>query len=347
MQSRKYLSYTELAAFAGQMHLILSAGISTIEGLAILEDDAEDPETRSLLQKMQDTVSSTASLSEAMKDAKVFPPYMVHMTRIGEETGNLEDVMDQLDSHYTREEDMRKSRVNAVLYPVILTCIMLAVIIVLLTEVMPVFDQVFATLGAEMTGLARFLLELGTAVRTYAVVLVAITAVLLAYALFVNLTEKGHKSWRRFSHHFKSARLRDHDAAAAQFASTMSMALSSGLTPEESIDLTIELNEDPDEAVRLSAIRDDIYNNVGLTESLIKHKMFKGIYAHMAAIGEKTGTIDQVFSEISDLYRDELDTHIESQLAVIQPALIIILSLIVGIIMLSVMFPLLGILSGI
>jgi type IV pilus assembly protein PilC len=281
-----------------------------------------------------------------MEDAGVFPPYMVHMTKIGEETGNLESVMDQLDSHYTREEDMRKSRLNAVLYPVILTCIMLAVIIVLLTEVMPVFDQVFATLGTEMSGLAKGLLHLGMAARSYAVVFVIITAVLLAYAIFVNTTKKGHASWRKFSHHFKSARVRDHDAAAAEFASTMAMALGSGLTPEQSVDLSAELNEDPDEAARLKAIQDDLANSVGLTESFTKNGMFRGVYAHMAAIGEKTGTLDQVLSEISDLYRDDLDAHIESHMAVIQPVLIIVLSLIVGIIMLSVMFPLLGILSG-
>ncbi|MGN0709230.1 MAG: type II secretion system F family protein, partial [Anaerovoracaceae bacterium] len=170
LQTTKYLSSPELASFASQMHLILKAGISDAEGIAILHDDADDQKDRELLEKMQDTMDRTASLSRAMEDAGVFPPYMVHMTKIGEETGNLESVMDQLDSHYTREEDMRKSRLNAVLYPVILTCIMLAVIIVLLTEVMPVFDQVFATLGTEMSGLAKGLLHLGMAVRSYAVV---------------------------------------------------------------------------------------------------------------------------------------------------------------------------------
>lgn len=346
MHSTRYLSDPELASFAGQMHLILRAGISDIEGITILRDDADNDADRRLLDQMLNTMSETASLSAAMEDAKIFPPYMVHLTKIGEQTGNLEKVMDQLDRHYTREEEMRVSRANAVLYPVILTCIMLAVILVLLAEVMPVFDQVFQNLGTEMTGLARGLLDVGMGIRTNAVIFVIVFAALLAAVILINTTEKGSALWRRFRHHFRSARERDHDAAAAQFASTMSMALGSGLTPEQSVMLSRELNEDPDETDRLNSIQKDLENNMGFTESLTKNKMFRGVYAHMAAIGEKTGTLDHVLGEISDLYRDDLDERVSSQMAMIQPILIIVLSVIVGVILLSVMFPLLGILSG-
>lgn len=346
MQNSKTLSNNEAAAFAGQMHLILKAGIPAISGMIIMRDDADDEATRDLLNAVIEGMNQTGFLYTALKNSGAFPDYMVHMVKIGEQTGNLDSVMESLSEHYTRQEEMRRNRVHAIVYPVVLTGIMLAVVLVLLAEVMPVFDQVFQDLGTSLSGFSLILLHIGNGIRTGTLIIVIIVAAALVCILLFNVTKIGRKLLLKIQRHFPGSRVIIHDTAASEFASTMSMALSSGLSPEQSLDLAIELIDDPAEKNNLKAVRQDVTNSVGLTESLLQRKIFRGVYAHMAAIGEKTGTLDQVFSNIADLYSEELEEKVSRRMARFEPILVIILSILVGVILLSVMFPLLGIMSG-
>lgn len=97
----------------------------------------------------------TGRLDQALEETKVFPEYLIRMTQIGEETGTLDEVMESLAEHYDREEAIRRSVRSAISYPLLMIGMMLVIIIILMTKVMPVFDQVFRQFGQEMTGFSR------------------------------------------------------------------------------------------------------------------------------------------------------------------------------------------------
>ena len=110
----KPFSSLELASFCGQIALILKAGISSLEGLTIMQEDASSPDEKEVLNALLSNMQETGSLYQAMDSLKLYPPYMLHMVQIGEETGTLDSVMASLQSHYTREDSIRKSIRNSI-----------------------------------------------------------------------------------------------------------------------------------------------------------------------------------------------------------------------------------------
>lgn len=151
----------------------------------------------------------------------------------------------------------------------------------------------------------------------------------------------------KLGYKFKFTRTICEEIAACRFASGMALTLGSGLNPERSFELVNSLNDDEYFQKKLDECQKEIDEGTDFSQALVSSGMFSGIYARMASIGGKTGTMDQVMDQIATLYQDDVDTRTNNLLAVLEPSLVIILSLMVGAILLSVMLPLMGIMSSI
>lgn len=343
----KPLSNIELAFFSNQLALILTSGISSLEGISIMLNDAASPEETVLLQSIYDDLAKTGSLCEAFTAAKVFPAYMIHMVKIGEETGTLDEVMGALSQHYSREDAMAQSIKSAIAYPMIIVSMMVVVILVLLTKVLPMFNQVFIQLGSEMSGFSGFLMNIGTVINQYALVFVMLLVCIVLGFFFVSRTARGRNALKKICMHIPAIRCYTKDMASCRFASGMALTLKSGMNPERCMELVCALNEDALFAQALSECQNLLLQGEDLTDALRNTQIFTGMYARMASVGAKTGALDTVMEQIAGLYQEDLDTRIHRTLSALELVLVISLSLIVGIILLSVMLPLVGIMSSI
>lgn len=343
---QKSLSYPELASFCGEMGMILRSGISALEGLELLMEDTRNDAERTLLDTMYQSMQSGGTFADALNRTGVFPSYLIHMTAIGEETGRLDDVMESLSAHYQREESLSRSIRSSLSYPLIMIILMLVVIVILITKVMPVFQQVFVQLGTEMTGLSKGILLLGSVLSRYALVFVILIAAVIAAGIVLTRTEKGRHLAGRLGHRFRHFREITDCSDSCRFAGAMALALKSGLTPERGLEFSRNLIENPFYLKRLDQCCAEIEQGTEFSSALVKTKVFTGVYARMTAIAGKSGMMDEVMEQIADRCEEELKEHITSFLAVLEPTLVIILSVIVGIILLSVMLPLLGIMAG-
>ena len=346
MEQRK-LSGMELASFCGQLGLILRSGISAVEGIVTMLEDTTSDAEKEILEKILKKLEETGSLGMSLSEAGVFPAYMLHMVEIGEEAGALDEVMHSLEIHYEREEAIRRTLRNAITYPLIMAGMMIIVVVVLLVRVMPVFNQVFVQLGTELTGFSRTLMDIGTAVSRYALVFGLLLVVIAVFAVYAAKVPSGRELCRKLAGRFGPARRLFDEIAACRFASGMALTLRTGLNPYRSMELMTSLNEDPVFQKKLDKCMQETEDGAEYTKALSDVGIFTGVYARMVLVGSKTGNVDQVMAQIADLYQEDVDTRLNNLIAVLEPTLVISLSLIVGIILLSVMFPLLGIMSGI
>lgn len=340
------LSNMEVSAFCSQMAMILRSGIFAMEGISIMLEDAGDSEEQALLAQIDETLQETGQLHTALNDTSAFPDYMIRMVRIGEDTGRLDDVMSALALYYEREASIAQTIRNALTYPLIMVFMMLLVILVLITRIMPIFNQIFIQLGSEMTGLSRALLDFGNAVNRYSAVLLALVALFAAAVLYLTRTKRGREQCRRLVMGFSFSRSLAQKLTACRFASGMSLTLSSGLSPEESLSLASGLIDQDSFREKIDFCRSALENGGELHKALTDAGIFTGIYARMASIGDRTGVLDEVMQNIADQYQEEIDQKFTGLIAALEPTLVIILSLIVGMILLSVMLPLMGIMSS-
>lgn len=343
----KPFSNLELSSFCGQIALILKSGISPIEGLTIMLEDTTSPDEKEILTQLLVDMQETGSLHLALAATNIFPVYMLHMVEIGEETGTLDNVMESLKTHYDRENAIRKTLRNSVTYPMIMTGMMTVVVVILLVKVMPIFNQVFIQLGTEMTGFSRMLMNMGTALNRYSVLFIVILLVIAGMLFYGTRITSGRKFFRKLGYHLSFTKTIHEKIAACRFADGMALTLTSGLSPERSLELVTSLNEDSIFQQKIDCCQKELNEGKDLSEALLISKIFTGMYARMTSIGSKTGALDETMEEIAGLYQDEIDSQINNLLAILEPTLVVILSLIVGSILLSVMLPLIGIISGI
>ena len=272
---------------------------------------------------------------------------MVNMTRIGEETGTLDNVMDALRRHYAREEEIRQSIRQAVTYPIVMAGMILVVILVLLLQVMPVFRQVFRQLGSEMTGFAGALFSAGDIIRRYSIVFVVILVAILLIAVICVRTEGGRKAGIGFLSKFRFFKKLRNDISTSRFADGLALALRSGFSPDFGIEMVSEIIEDKAFSAKIDTCKQKLTDGSPFDEALKESQILSGVPARMMTIGNRTGSADTVMEQISDLSQKRIDTSISNALGTIEPVLIVLLSLIIGAILMSVMFPLLGIVSSI
>ena len=329
----KQLMNLELAEFCNQMHMMLASGISSMEALTLLLEDAENEDEKELLQLMLENVMETGYFYEAIISSKVFPSYAENMIKLGEETGTLDKVMAALSVHYTRENNIASMIKSSLIYPSIMLGMMLLVILILITKVMPVFEQVFVQLGQEMNGFSVGLLRMGETLKTYSVVFIG-------FALLLTLIVYSQRNKLPFQKHLQE------QIAICRFSDGMSIALKSGLTPEASLDLAQKLVENDVLNGKIQKCKSELESGITLYESLKESKIYSGSYARLIHIADKAGTLDEAMEHIASEYEHATQSKIHNLIGILEPTLVIVLSLVVGVILFSVMLPLLGIMSS-
>lgn len=346
-KQQRMLSNVEISSFCEQMAMILKSGVSILEGLSIMLEDASPGEGQRILSSLYQAFGQYGQLAPALEAAKVFPAYMVGMVRLGETAGRLDAVMDALTLYYGREEDIARGVRSAISYPLIMIGMMLVIVVVLMVNVMPVFAQVFAQLGAEMAGFSRAILEMGLSMNRYAAVFVVLLILLLATIFYLCKVPRGRAAMASFSSKFFLTRKLNEKIALARFAGGLSMTIASGLDGEHSLSLVADITENPGLKKKITVAQTLMAQGSSFPDALHEAALFSGIYGKILAIGHKSGTLDTAMDRIASQYNDEVDTAIDGMLSVLEPTLVAVLSIIVGIILLSVMFPLLGIMSTI
>lgn len=338
-KKQQMLGNLEIASFCDQLSMIVSAGIPLYEGVSILHDDAPDEATAGILSSISSSLDQGNSFCDALKETKVFPKYVLDMIEIGETSGKLEEVLTALTQYYKREETIQNSIKNAVTYPLIMIAMMLAVILVLIAKVLPVFHQIYIELGSDLTGFAGTMIRFSDLLNQYLIVIILVIIIAAIAVFLFTRSETGRRIAKKSSLAMSTA--------SSRFANCMALALSSGLDTDQGLLFAEQLVDNPYMASRIKKCRDLTASGKGFEDAILTSDIFAKIYASMITIGFKTGSMDEVMHKISDEYAEETDKQIAKFISILEPTLVIILSIFIGLILISFLLPLIGIMSSI
>lgn len=345
MKKRNQLTNEELSSFCSQISTLLHAGITPLEGLRILLSDCEDSKSQELIEDIINNIASGMTFTESLKEVAVFPDYVINTLKLGEEAGSLDDVMKSLAIYYEREAMISFNIRQAVSYPLLMIGMMLLVIIILITKVLPIFNQVFIQLGTEMSGFSASLMRLGRVLSSYSVVFIILVAVIILLTLFFAKTRTGAMVLRKIAANLHITRKLHEAIATGRFASGMSLAMSAGLDTFSSLEMVKELVESKKVQAKIDVCRDKLLEGESFVDAIKSAELFSNVNNRMISVGFQTGEIDQILQKIADQYERKVARRISDTVSVIEPTLVIVLSLIVGLILLSVILPLMGVMS--
>lgn len=347
MKNNKKLSQEELASFCSQLSLLLPAGITPYEAVLLIREDTPDTKGKEILEHLEAALKDGLSFHEALKSTSVFPEYVLSMVLLGEESGNLDLVIKKLAEYYEQQCSISSSIKNAISYPLVMICLMLIILIILLTKILPIFNQVFMQLGSELTGVAAQLMSIGKIMESVSGIFILIIIFTIVAFLIIYHTPNMKKKWFHFLHTNRLTRNFFLDIAYSRFANAMSMVTASGVDLFHGLALakTLVGNEIVGEKIELCS--EAISNGDYLHEAMKKAGIFQARHLRMLQLGQRSGETEAVLSKISTFYEEATFSRLQRILGAIEPTLVIFFSLSVGFILLSVIMPLIGIMSSI
>ena len=334
----------EISVFCAQITMLLKAGIPLHEGLKTMIDNSTG-KGGELLGQIADEVELTGSLYEAVKKTGAFPMYMTEMIHIGETVGRLEDVLSSLSAYYERDTKIRSAVRSAVLYPVILVFLMAAVISVLIALVLPVFSEVLSSMGVDVNG--NNLMGIGMGMGKVTLIVIAALLVMLIIIFAIAITRKGRALIVDLSNRLPYFKKLYSHMTSSRFATVMAMMLSSGFDMDQSLEMAADIVPDKMVKSKILMCRQKMSEGIPFSDALLEIGLFSGLYSHLIKTGERSGRIDEVMDQLAVKYSEQADESMSSLISIIEPSLVILLSVIIGAIILSVMLPLVEIMSNI
>lgn len=340
------LSSAELSNFCGQVALILEAGLPLYDGMETLAGADKGSENADIYESASKGVTETGSLYDALKEDERWPKYLVEMVGIGERSGQLDRVMRGLEDYYAREDRIRSSIVGAVTYPMVLGVMLIVIVLILLWKVLPVFRRVLASMGVGMTESGSLMMRLGVSVGWIVLALVAVVVLLVIAGVILMRTKHRDKVMAIVQKVFPSISKVNNQLSASRVASVLSMMLSGGFPMDEALEMTSNVLTDRDAAVKVEHIRKSLDEGNTFAEAVTSAQMFDDLHNRMVTMGSATGREDQVLGKLADLYEEQVEDGITRLVAIIEPTLVAMLSIVIGAVLLSVMLPMAGILSS-
>ena len=325
---------------------ILKSGITAGEGFLIISEQEPDAELKKVFASMYGETLNGEAVSVSMRRSGVFPEHMLRMAAVAEETGAMEGVLRALAVYYDRQAKLRAALRGAVGYPLLLMGIVLAVFFVFLAEVLPVFSRVFAQIGAQMLPAAQVFLSVGLWLASARWWILGVLGAAALAALLIWLVP----SWRAgfsagVSRSFAGSRT-GRRITEARLASVVSLAVSGTSDVAQAMQLAagFAAGFPGGEAAAECARR------VGEGESLASAAqdtgLFEGVYCRMLSIGERTGSTEAIMRDVARRTEEDMERAVDKLTGRVEPAAVVILSVCVGLLLLSVMLPLVGIMSA-
>ena len=340
-------SSKDMAIFCRQFISILRAGESLSIVLSLLGQQTENKQLAAAIREIQTDVEKGESLAGAMrKQQKIFPSMMANMVEAGENSGNLEDSFRQMEVYFEKARRTKSAVTKAMIYPCILLVVMVIVLIVMMTTIIPSFMETFDQLDVELPALTKGVMAVSNWFVKWWMVLVGVIAGLVVSAVLFGRTVKGRHFFgyiARKAPVFGRLTVR---SACATATRTLSLLLGSGLTLLESIDLTAANMSNIWFEDALRTVSSLVSQGWSLAVSLRDTGLFPPMVSNLVMVGEEAGDLQGSLAKIADYYDDEVKDATDRLLALLEPAIILLMAGMVVVIVLSIFLPMLAMTQG-
>lgn len=342
MPGRRRISREELIHFTNELAVLLQAGLPLDRSLKILRDITKRPGLKSALDQVVRDIQAGKSLSEALSRHRAFSPFYLSLVEAGEVGGFLEIALQRLGEYLKAVGEFRHHLLTSLIYPIVLAGVGGLSIILMLLWVVPRFELFFKEMGQSLFWSTRMLLSLSTAFRSYWWVgaLGAALAVGLVYRYFQ--TPQGRlflDRWRLKAPLFGDL---TQSVAAAFFAKTLGTLLKSGVPLVVALEVVTTSVSNRYLARSLGTVVEDVKQGQSLSGLLRKSAMFPELFLEMIAVGEETGQLAEMLLKASDSLENEARTKVRRLLALLEPALILSMALVVAFVIVSLLLPILN-----
>ncbi|MTD29669.1 type II secretion system F family protein [Planomicrobium sp. YIM 101495] len=334
--------------FLRQFSTLMRAGVTIVDAVHILSQQVESKPLQKVLVQVDDELRKGNSLSSALAEhPKIFEPLTVNLIHAGELSGNIDESLDRLATYYEKAYQTRQKVVSAMTYPAVVGVLAIGVVIFLLSSIVPMFVDMFASFGGELPLITQFVMAASEFVQQYWYLLLLIVAIIGIVFWMLRRDPKGRYFLDTvllrmpiFGKIFKKS-------ALARMTRTLSSLFSSSVPILQALTMVERVVGNEVIAKVVIEARDSLQRGGSLTEPMRNHWAFPPLIGHMISIGEKTGSLDHMLSKVAEFYEKEVEAETDRLKALIEPMMIVFLAVLVGTIVLAIMMPMFGMFENI
>ena len=330
----------DVIIFCRQFSTMIDAGLPIIQCLDILQSQQENPTFKKMLKDIKESVESGQTLAEALKKyPNQFDSLFVNMVAAGEAGGILDVILRRLSAYMEKAAKLKSQIKGAMTYPIVTIIIAIVVVAVILIFVIPVFEEMFATMGGALPAPTQIVINMSEFVQNNILyIIVGIVLFAFAFRRFYK-TEKGKAIVDDLLLKMPVIGILIRKSAVARFTRTMGTMLASGVAILEALDIVARTAGNKTVERAIYHVRSGIAEGQTIADPLAETGVFPPMVCQMIAVGESTGAIDSMMEKIADFYEEEVDQAVDNMTALIEPFMLVFLGVTIGGLVVSMYLP--------
>lgn len=337
---KKGIPFKDLAIFCRQFYFTLSAGIPMMRSIAMIKDQIENKKLRNILENVYEEIQKGSALSEVFRKHKDIPFMLTAMVEVGEATGGLDQIMEEMADYYDKQHRQKKKIDAALTYPKFLLIFAFCIVLGLVSFVVPTFVETILSAGQELPIPTKIIINISAFItQNFLLLIFGVILLFIFKKVFIDTNYAIQYQIDKFLVTDKRLGKITQQIFTARFARTFGMLVKGGMNIIEALGIAANavdnrfIKKSIDECITL------ISTGAGIGDSLEKRKIFPLMLTQMMKVGEDTGSLDDILKKTAEYYEIEAEFALQKLTALIEPFMIVFLAIIVGFVIISIAMP--------
>lgn len=336
----KKVNEKALAIMCNQFAIILQAGLPIVRAMQLVAGQTEDKTLKGILSAVADDISAGYNLADSFqKQGPELPTTFIETVHAGEASGDLDVVFRRLSTYYEKTSKTKSKVKSAMIYPSFVLVVAFVVIAVIMMFAVPSFKTTFSSMGVELPWITQFMIDASTFWTNYFLVIAALIVALFIAVKLAKKNDAFRLKWSRLGVKLPILGRITLMSAASQYAGTMSVMIEAGLSVVKAVDVTARSMSNYWMSQQLSSTQVDLEAGKPLAVCMGKTEAFPRLVIEMTGVGEQTGSLESTLRVLGEYYDSEVETSSARALSILEPALIVVLAVIVCSVLLAVYLP--------
>jgi type IV pilus assembly protein PilC len=338
---RRKVKARSLQVFSRQFATMIDAGLSVVQSLVILEQQTDDRALAAVIREVRSDVESGMLLSQAMaRHPRVFERLYIAMVEAGEAAGILDTVLDRVAVQIEKEMKIRRRVKGAMIYPTLVLCFAVVVLIGMLMFLVPVFQGIFEDLGGELPVLTKVVVAMSDVFRGYWFVIFPVIGGSIYGFRRWKRSPAGRQVWDRFKLRVPAGIGKVVlKVTIARFTRTLATLVGAGVDILKALEIAGNTSGNWVVESALTEVRAKVHQGVPIAQPLVENPVFPPLVSQMVKVGEETGELEKMLDKVADFYEDEVDISIQSLTSIVEPLMMLGVGAIVGVIIIAMYMP--------
>lgn len=335
----KKIPARDMSVFCRQFASILKAGVSVINALEMLAEQTENKKLKEAIVNTQSNVEKGESLSDSMRQNDAFPSILIDMVRAGEASGSLENSLTRMAIQFEKDAKLNGIVKKAMMYPIVLICVMIGVVIVMLTFVIPSFMTMFEDLDSELPATTKAILAMSNSLKNYWYIYIIVVVGIVVGIQMYKRTDNGKHNLDKLKLKIPVFGVLQTKSACASFARTMSTLLQAGMPMIDALEISASTMKNVLFYDGLQKVKNGVSLGLPLSNQLKSTGLFPAMVVHMVGIGEETGNVEEMLTNSATYYEEEVEVQTQTLTSLMEPIIIVLMAFVVVLLIMAIYQP--------